>query len=171
MKNISRGLARDVARKLTENIKTKIDTKTEWLEEYCKGVYYSQISKDIMEHILAIPKRYLNTKSYCYYTSHGCGTICISFHDEIFGSSDSILIERDIYDTIEKTRRDINELGRKRDILIVKIEESLYKMRTFNKIKTDFPEAYAFIPEDALNSENLPAVQIKDILSEINTCN
>jgi len=165
MNVINKTIAENVAEQLLAKTNVKIEKKENELMEKVEEIYISTIPKDEWVKVNELPKEWLKSgkwiefKSPAQYFSHKASKY-LPFR------GDYVLISEKQITVLVKMNEEIDKIKGKRNTLKTQVVAQLLKLRTYNKIEKEFPEAFIFLP--ANTSTNLPAIQIKDLLNQIN---
>lgn len=155
--------------KVVSKLLTPIVKKLQDLEDEIRGVVAFYLHKQYpaeVHALLAEKCKFLNWQSYItvYYLGQHKG---VSFSNPgVVAKSGQINIEdRAAAELIQKCVNEIIDLKKEYSIMEADITSTLKSLRTFEKIRKEFPEAAAFLPEDG--ERHLPALNISDIQSRL----
>lgn len=160
---ISKELSERIADKLTAEKKIAIDLKNKTLNETFAKYYESTLPKDVVEFFAKHPN-YCNSRSSMQLVGNG-------FNWNYFGFGKELPATKSTFSPDEKTAKvlldlenEINDLKKERRDLRNEISNALYSLRTFNRIRIEFPEAAEFLPA---NGTTALAINLADIRSKL----
>jgi len=153
-----------VAKLLAPIIKKNSD-----LEEEIRNAVAFHLHEEYPEEIHTLKAKgckFLNYQTYicAYYLGQHKG-ISFSTPGIVAKGRDLNITDRTVAAQIQKCVNEITDLKKKYAIMDADITDTLKRLRTFEHIRKEFPEAAAFLPEDA--GSNLPALNISDIQNKL----
>lgn len=164
--NINKAIAEEVAHKLLLKIDDKIIDKYAKLSMESIEIYLSLISEIDKKFLIEIPKKWIEQTTRINFKSPTQFYNIYVDNNVPKNQDDSYtIISEDQINYLQSLEKDIVKLKEKKKTLKNQIVAQLLKLRTFNKVEKEFPEAFIYLPE--INQNNLPAIQITDILNQI----
>jgi hypothetical protein len=163
---ITKTIAEQVAEKLVLKVTEKIKATEIEFADCAAEIHFSHIPENDLNHIQKIDKNYLNNQIYLRF-KQGEYYQDIRMPKSIVcnGSIHYVVISESEMEGLKKYESEISKLNHKKNVLRVQIVAQLLKLRSYTKIEKDFPEAFVLLPDR--ESVNLPAIDIKNILMQI----
>ena len=167
--NITKNISEQVASKLLSPIMTKIDS----IGEEIKNIASEAILGTIPNDLLACFNKYnsMFRKSSCATLCNGKQEIRVSGIPYFPAYSDwypQIEVGIDITEKIVKMQIKKKKLEDELEQTSKSIISTLLSLRTFKRVKENFPEAYEYLKEYEEEGNTAVALPINDILSTIN---
>jgi len=168
---MNKQLAGEIAFNMLKSTRDKIEAKQKELSDFNEKIVLNLIPKEILSAISKLPDGWVE-KSNNFYFNSPYGNVGVSVcttnrlprkHNEY-----GIKINKVDFEKVKSLTDEINAMKNKSKQLKEQIVSSLLKLRTLERIKKDFPEAYKHFPKDAMSSNNIIAIPIENILKSIN---
>jgi hypothetical protein len=165
--NITKNIAEQIADKLLTGAKEKIIQKEIELGKVVKNIYDSKIPSEVFDLLNNLPEKWQHTKCRVHFiTDNDLHFFDVNIKDHVFGSNDHYCeCSEKEYNIMMKIQTEINDIKKNIKTYKSQIVAQMLKMRTFKRIRENFPEIAIHLPEE--NSQNLPAINIHEILSNI----
>ena len=170
MKYINKQIASQTAFNMLKSIRDKIEAKENELSSFCEKLIFDTISKKELELILQLSDwiEYIN---YAYFScSYQTTRSSIKLNNKCpkrIGNY-SVKISDENYEKIISFQNEIKGMKLKSNSIHDQIVANLLKLRTAEKIKKEFPEAFKNLPKDSMQIADLIAIPVERILSDIN---
>jgi uncharacterized phage infection (PIP) family protein YhgE len=165
MANVIQAIAQEVAEKLTEKKQQKIEALEKSFENKLKEEYLKTIPQDVLEAANKFPE-YFNKTGCLYIHGNGWSHQYISITGSIISKRNRDYFEpnQDIADVLKKDYNNIQKLQSEISELKRDIKATLIGLKTYNRVKTEFPEAFEFLPEKITTAL---ALNINDIRKKL----
>lgn len=166
--NITKGLSEEVAARMVQPIKVKIDSLCEERRKVA--------SKAILETIPADLKLFFEKHTGCFIRSTSAtllnGTQEVRIGDlDYFPAYNTyyprVEVGRITIETVEKLRLKIEKLKDEKEKTFESIVSTLLSLRTFKRVKEQFPEAYVYMSKYEEEGKTELSLPIEAIISTI----
>lgn len=169
MKYINKSVAENTAFNMLKENRDKITEKEKALSEVAEAFIIKTFDAETYEIVKSLPSGWIETKSSFNVSGNGFGHLWVRIKQSIRVPhiSYTIDIPRKEYDKLDSMKTEIKEMQTKLESIKSQIVATLLKLRTAQKIQKEFPEAFKFLPKDAMQVNDLIALPIKSILENI----
>ena len=166
MKQISKSLAEDIAKKLTEKNKKIIQDYKKETVNLCVEKYNLLIDSKTIELLQTIPDKFVNKRDYIRLKRPGIYGFSIHLWDNIkvYGN-DPEIVDSEFFELIKSRQDKVEIMDDKLIKLKNQIADTIYKLRTPNRIEKEFPEAFKLLPPET--GVNLPALNVTELVKQI----
>lgn len=162
--NITKENAKVVSAQLTEKIKENVKNKRDLFEVALIGVIHSTIPKDVLDFGATHPS-YIRKVSNVTVEGNGFNYINFTFKTPIIKSNNGFSPSAKQAEILSKLRDDWDNSDKEYRKLREEIQNSLITLRTYNRIKQAFPEAYALLPNEGVTAISVCVDDIRGKLS------
>ena len=170
MKYINKKIASETAFNMLKSTRDKIEAKENELCSFCEKLILDSIPKNELDLILQLPE-WIEYVSYAYFScSYQTTRSSIKLNNKCpkrIGNY-STKISDENYEKIILFQNQIKEMKLKINSIHDQIVATLLKLRTAEKIKKEFPEAFKNLPKDSMQNACIVTLPIEKILSNIN---
>lgn len=80
----------------------------------------------------------------------------------------SIKIDKEVFEKVQSMKEGIKSMKDKENQIREQIIATLLRLRTSDRVKKEFPEAFKNLPKESQTSSNIVALPIDKILTSIN---
>lgn len=170
MKYLNKEIARNCAIELTNELEKSIVEKERKLGQTIREKYLLSINSLELTHLLALSNDWTRRSSSIYVKNEsGYNGTTFSIDKDVFVkyTGSSLTVSNKEYEALIGKYTEISNLRKKHRSLQEQLIETIVKLRTFERLKKEFPEAYNTIPKDNVSSNLLPAIPIEKLLNEI----
>lgn len=162
--NITKENAKLVSAQLTEKIKENVSTKKDLFEFALVEAIYSTIPKAVLDFGNTHPS-YIKKVSNITVEGNGFNYINFSLKTSIIKSNTGFSPSVKQAEVLSKLRNDWDNSDKEYRKLREEIQNSLITLRTYNRIKQAFPEAYSLLPNDGVTAISVCVDDIRGKLS------
>lgn len=164
MSRITKEIARQVSLKLTEKKSNQIKCLQNDLKQIVSSIYKSQLPKEVIDLYEKMPK-YFDTTSNTRIFSAG-------FLYEYYYINQLPKLENGAFKVsdseaknILKLKDKIYDLKGKLEKLVIDIENTLFNLRTYKNVESNFKEAFEFLPKSNENTSVM--INISDLRNQL----
>lgn len=166
MKQISKSLSEQIARKLTEkNQKTVSDFEQE-TRNLCINKYNESLSAELVSKLKDIPEQFIVKNNCIRIKREGFYEMYVYVKDDLYGQR-PVINDEQFYELFKQRQEKLGQMESKLNTLRNQISETIFKLRTPQRIEKEFPEAFKLLPVE--QASNLPALNTKELLNSIET--
>ena len=153
---------------MLKSIKDKVTKKQNEFACKCEKAIIDSFNTELYSTISNLPDGWIQKRDY-FNLSAGYGSIKVHTLKSIpcMVNSYSINISKEKFEEIKSISASIDEMKEKGEQIKNQIVATLLKLRTPDKIKKEFPEAYQNLPKDVMQLSTVAALPITDILQNI----
>lgn len=162
--NITKENARLVSIQLTEKIKEDVINKRDLFEVALVEAVYSTIPKTVLDFGNTYPS-YIKKVSNITVEGNGFNYINFSLKTSIIKSNGGFSPSKRQAEVLSKLRDDWDNSDKEYRKLKEEIQNSLITLRTYNRIKQAFPEAYILLPNEGVTAISVCVDDIRGKLS------
>lgn len=172
--NITKEIAINIANKLVALVEAKIVEKTAELNSLATAIWYKYIPErtlELLDQLVSINKDYLYFSSYINFNcieNDKYNTIGVSLKQSVCSKRNDnyLTVTNKEFKDLKVIEKEILTLKEKKKQFTNQLINHLLKLRTFKRVREDFPEAAIYLPSE--NPQMVPAIDLKKVLNEIN---
>lgn len=169
MSYINKSIAQNVAFNMLKPTRDKIIQKELEMSDYCMDIVISSIPADEYKLICSIPEGWIELRSsFCFTCDYGYLYITTTKHIRYMAGKNSIKIDKEVFEKVQSMKEGIKSMKDKENQIREQIIATLLRLRTSDRVKKEFPEAFKNLPKESQTSSNIVALPIDKILTSIN---
>jgi hypothetical protein len=169
MKYINKTIASETAFNMLKSTRDKIENKNNELLEMATDLALKSIPENVNVILKNIPDEWIEKRTQFYFHSGVQNRYFNTKRTPSKIGGTRIEISNLEMDKLMKIQDEIYSMSKKRDQIKEQIVATLLKLRTPEKIKKEFPEAFKCFPKDIINdSKAIISFPIEKILTSIN---
>lgn len=167
MTRISKDLAESIAKSLTAKKSSDIETLKKNKTRLVHNAWMKKVPKDVVA-MFEKKRGYINTTSYAYLHGKGVHNTYVAFDSRVptsGGQTSLTMSDKDteefvkLQNSIEKKEKALEQLRRE-------ITATLMSLRTFKRVRAEFPEAAKYLPAETGVTQAL-TINIGSILERL----
>ena len=171
MSRITKDIAVSVSKALTEKLEEQIVVQAKVCSDIVRSYKNIRTPKEVNK-MFEIHPNYFRQVSYVSVSGNGFNHESFSMNPMIVstssgGYSEAIQLTEGEAEGLMPEWRKLQEIRKQKDELQLSIQTTLYGLKTYNKVKLEFPEAYEFLPEKAETGLSVPLANIREQLKAI----
>jgi len=168
---ITQEIAKEVSAKLTSKLKEKRNEQQEICNELVKQFCIERIPKEVLK-MSELHSQYFKKTRTVKVTDNGFNHQPFHLKENILtsggdGYSLVIQLSEKEADKLLPEFRKYQELDKEYDELKLQIAQTLYQLKTYNKVKLEFPEAYDLLPDKQETGLSIPIQNIREQLNSL----
>lgn len=160
---MTKQLAIEIADKLTQKLTDKIKELNTHVEKIIKDDYAATIPDEVKK-MFKKHRKYFNQRSMSILLGNGNRWYYKEYKDIPMLGEGRYQVSDKVSDEVFKVECEIKDLKEKREKLQMDIEQTLFRLVTFNRIKEHFPEAAEYLPADS----TVPSINMDKLRNDIN---
>ena len=171
MSRITKDIAVSVSKALTEKLEEQIVVQAKVCSDIVRSYKNIRIPKEVLK-MAEIHPEYFKKTAYVSVSDNGFNHESFTMNPEMVstrsgGYTDNIQLTEGEAEGLMPEWRKLQEMIKQKDDLQLSIQTTLYGLKTYNKVKLEFPEAYEFLPEKAETGLSVPLANIREQLKAI----